>query len=113
MAWSVRPAPLSSKLTKTIHMLASLSVCSVARIALTAPLAAEQGDPLMPNVTAEEIAHVEVLASLEEVERRIQELREGAITTERLKQTLMELASHYLNASRALGPAQHGTEQSA
>lgn len=67
----------------------------------------------MSAPTAEQILHIEVLAKLEEVERAIHQLREGTITSERLKQTLLEMASHYLHASQALGAAMTAAGQAA
>jgi hypothetical protein len=60
---------------------------------------------IMPAPTAEEILHVQAIGELEEIERAIMQLREGELTTERVKQTLLEVARHYLYASRALDAA--------
>ena len=55
----------------------------------------------MPAPTAEDILHIEVLAKLESIQDCISKLREGEITSERLKQTLLEVASSYLHATQA------------
>jgi hypothetical protein len=56
----------------------------------------------MPVPTNEERMHVEVLGELEEIERAIISMCESEVTTERLKETLMEVARHYLHAAQIL-----------